>query len=214
MSYAEAKRGELSKEREEYKQFKTVLSRFVRVYNYVAQLVELSDAELENFAAFSKLLSRRLEGVSPENVDLSGIVLTHYAIKKVEGDPEGTAEPVRPITGGGGEPVDREKEFLTQLIKRKNEIFGDVSDEDTIDNLIEGASTSLFKDEKVAEQVDKNTKEQALQGDLLKVLTTKLFELRNDYKSLTDVVFKDENALVALASLLIDKRKHDFEHNK
>lgn len=214
MSYAEAKRSELSKEREEYKRFKTVLSRFVRVYNYIAQLVELSDAELENFAAFSKLLSRRLDGVTPENVDLSGIVLTHYAIKKRDGDAEGEAEPVRPITGGGGEPIDREKEFLTQIISRMNDIFGDVSDQDTQQNFVEGSYASLFKDPKVAEQVDKNTKEQALQGDLMQVLISKIFNLRNDYKDLSDVVFKDQDALAAFASLLIDKRKHDLESQK
>jgi len=154
-------------------------------------------------------LSRRLEGVAPENVDISGIVLTHYAIKKRDEDPEGEAEPVRPITGGGGEPVDREKEFLIQIIGHLNDIFGDVSDQDTRENFLEGSYKTVFSDPNVAEQVDKNTKEQALQGDLIKVLVNKIFGLRNDYKDLSDVVFKDENALVALASLLIDKRKHD-----
>jgi hypothetical protein len=78
--------------------------------------------------------------------------------------------------------------------------------------LTQGSTTSyktVFSDPNVAEQVDKNTKEQALQGDLIKVLVNKIFGLRNDYKDLSDVVFKDENALVALASLLIDKRKYD-----
>jgi type I restriction enzyme R subunit len=46
--------------------FKADLARFVRTYNYVAQLVELADAELENFAAFTKLFSKRLKGISPE----------------------------------------------------------------------------------------------------------------------------------------------------
>jgi len=63
----------------------------------------------------------------------------------------------------------------------------------------------------VAEQVDKNTKEQAMEGDLLTVLINKIFNLRNDYKDLSDVVFKDQDALAAFASLLIDKRKHDLE---
>ena len=139
-------------------------------------------------------------------------MLTHYSIKKRDGDPEGEAEPVRPITGGGSEPVDREKEFLTQIIGRMNDIFGDVSDQDTRENFLEGSYASLFKDPTVAEQVDKNTKEQAMEGDLLKVLINKIFNLRNDYKDLSDVVFKDQDALAAFASLLIDKRKHDLEN--
>ena len=46
-------------------------------------------------------------------------------------------------------------------------------------------------------------------GDLIKVLVNKVFGLRKDYKDLSDVVFKDEDALAAFASLLIDKRKHE-----
>jgi len=59
-AYAEKQRSEFATEREGLMRFKTDLARFVRTYNYVAQLLELGDAELENFAAFAKLFSKRL----------------------------------------------------------------------------------------------------------------------------------------------------------
>ncbi|MFB9570695.1 type I restriction endonuclease subunit R, partial [Saccharopolyspora hordei] len=61
--------------------FKAGLSKFGRIYAYIAQLVDLGDPELENFAAFSKPLANRLDGVPPGEVDLQGITLTGYDIK-------------------------------------------------------------------------------------------------------------------------------------
>jgi len=46
---------------------------FASTYNYVAQLLELGDAELENFAAFAKLFSKRLKGISPKQMYEDGI---------------------------------------------------------------------------------------------------------------------------------------------
>ncbi|SQC43162.1 putative type III restriction enzyme, res subunit [Klebsiella pneumoniae] len=36
--------------------FKSDLGRFCRTYSYIAQLIDFGDPELENFAAFAKLL--------------------------------------------------------------------------------------------------------------------------------------------------------------
>jgi hypothetical protein len=64
------------------------LGRFCRTYAYVAQLIDFGDPELENFAAFAKLLQKRLSGETPENVDLKGLVLTGFDIKSKEDRPE------------------------------------------------------------------------------------------------------------------------------
>lgn len=65
--------------------------------------------DLENFAAFAKLLENRLNGVPPENVDLRGIPLTGYDIKTRETDEGGkdggkTAKDdgiLKPVGAGG-----------------------------------------------------------------------------------------------------------------
>ena len=80
--------------------FKSDLARFVKHYSYMAQLIEFGDPELENFAAFAHLLSRRLKGVTPENIDLSALVLEKFKIKyDKEPLPEAfnqVLEPIRP----------------------------------------------------------------------------------------------------------------------
>ncbi len=64
--------------------FKAGLARFGRLYAYVAQLVDLGDPDLEVFAAFSKLLANRLDGVPASEIDLHGIALTGYDIVERE----------------------------------------------------------------------------------------------------------------------------------
>ncbi|WP_142881733.1 hypothetical protein, partial [Klebsiella pneumoniae] len=60
--------------------FKSDLGRFCRTYSYIAQLIDFGDPELENFAAFAKLLQKRLQHEAPETVDLTGLVLTGFDI--------------------------------------------------------------------------------------------------------------------------------------
>ncbi|TXC72134.1 hypothetical protein FSB78_15160 [Sphingomonas ginsenosidivorax] len=62
-------------------EFRTGLERFSRTYAYIAQLIELSDPDLENFSSFVKLLSSRLDGVTPDEIDLKGLALTGFEIK-------------------------------------------------------------------------------------------------------------------------------------
>lgn len=128
--YAERQRSEFATEREALMRFKTDLARFVRTYNYIAQLVELGDAELENFAAFAKLYSKRLKGISPEQIDLTGLVLANFQIRDAqEVKEEGAKYALRPIGPNEAEPSDREKEFISQIIARMNELFGEISDD-------------------------------------------------------------------------------------
>jgi len=67
--------------------------------------LERFDADLETFAAFSKLLANRLDGVPPTEIDLHGIALTGYDIAERETTSEGEDdEPptLDPVKGGGG----------------------------------------------------------------------------------------------------------------
>ncbi|MCF6356028.1 MAG: DEAD/DEAH box helicase family protein [Candidatus Polarisedimenticolaceae bacterium] len=95
---AEAQRSEYATQREGLMRFKTDLGRFVKIYNYIAQLVEVNNADLENFAAFTKLFSKRLKGVSPEQIDLVGLALAGCQInKQTDNEGEGNKDTLKPI---------------------------------------------------------------------------------------------------------------------
>lgn len=211
-AYAEKERSELTIEREQLMRFKTNLARFVRTYNYVAQLIELGDAELENFAAFAKLLAKRLKGVTPEQIDLTGLALAGYQIRK-QGDNklEGAKETLRPISANESEANDREKEFISEIISRMNDLFGDLSDDIGQRYFTSQVVDIAQSDQRVNEQVEKNTKEQALQGDLPDVVRRATVDAMQSHNELARVLLKDPQSMSDFFSLVYDLMK-DSEH--
>ena len=214
LQYAEAQRSEHATEREALMRFKTNLGRFIRIYNYIAQLIELADAELENFAAFAKLFSKRLKGVSPEQIDLTGLVLAGYQIRRQSsGDGEGEKDSLLPLIANEFDPNDREKELLTQIIARMNNLFGDISDDLGQRHFISQVVNIANRNERVKEQVEKNTKEQALQGDLPQVVRTATVDAMKSHSELARVLLKDSQNMAQFFSLVYDIMKHGEARN-
>lgn len=208
--FAEIQRSDYAKQREKLMRFKTDLARFVRVYNYIAQLVELGDAELENFAAFAKLYTKRLKGISPEQIDLNGLILAGYQLREnTDDNGEGHKDTLKPITANEADPSDREKDFISQIIARMNDLFGGVSDDvgkqHFTSHIVEIAKNNKI----VAEQVVKNTKEQALQGDLPSVVRAATVEAMKSHNDLARVLLKDPQNMMTFFSLVYDILKHD-----
>src|SRR5690606_18916940 len=103
MKQADFERKEAAHALQQLLGFKADLAKFVRTYHYVAQLIELGDPGLEGFAAFAKLLSKRLDGIAPEAIDLQGLLLTGFDIKAREDNQAESDEPevLRPMGAGG-----------------------------------------------------------------------------------------------------------------
>ena len=40
------------------------------MYEYIAQLIDFGDAELEAFSSYARLLRNRLKSINPEEIDL------------------------------------------------------------------------------------------------------------------------------------------------
>src|SRR5690606_25484150 len=168
-----------------------------------------SDAELENFAAFAKLYSKRLKGITPEQVDLSGLILTHYHIREdKEVNEEGEKYTLKPISPNETAPSDREKEFISQIIARMNDLFGDISDDVGQRHFTAQIVDIARNNTKVAEQVENNTKAQALQGDLPGVVRSATVEAMKSHNDLARVLLKDPQNMTAFFSLVYDIMKH------
>lgn len=207
--FAEIQRSEYATEREGLMRFKTNLSRFVRVYNYVAQLVELGDAELENFAAFTKLYSKRLKGISPEQIDLRGLALMNYQIRPIsDSGYEGVKAELKPIAANESDPSDREKDFITQIIARINDLFGNLSDDVGRNHFTSHIVEIAKKDVNVVDQVNNNTKAQALQGDLPGVVRGATVEAMKSHSELARSLLKDPQNMTTFFGLIYDILKH------
>lgn len=198
--------------------FKSGLARFCRTYAYIAQLIDFGDPELENFAAFARLLSKRLDGVPADRVDLKGLVLSGFDIKArtdvgIREEPEKPY--LKPVGAGGGGKAD-EPNYLKEIIDRLNRLFGEATplrDRATFVNHI----TAIAKESDVVmAQVENNNREQALKGNLPGAVQQGVVRALSSHQMLATQVLKaDRQAMSALTDLIYelirDRRMIDLE---
>lgn len=205
---AEQKRSELTKEREVLNRFKSNLGRFVRVYSYVSQLLEMSDAELENFAGFAKLLAKRLNGVPQEKIDLSGLVLKGFALKKRDMPEEANATELQPVGANTTDTTDREKQFLDQLIEQASQLFGDITPQESQLYLTFQIANEVLRNEKCVEQIDKNSREQAIRGEMSNVVKQEVVNAMSNQNTNARTLLKDSQSMEAFIGMVHDVIKH------
>jgi type I restriction enzyme R subunit len=211
----EHKRSEFAKAREALMRFKTNLSRFVRTYNYVAQLINFGDPDLENFAAFAQLLAKRLKGVSPEDIDLSGLIMTGWNIKADEMPDNSDKKPekLKGIGGNEAPPSDREKMFLSAIIERINKLFGDIAPSEDQQHFVNQVTSHTTGNELVVEQINKNTKEQTMNGDLPKVVTQSVIQAMTSHTAIANVLLKDKQVMGEFVGIVYDLVKAGHSSN-
>ncbi|MCV2362488.1 DEAD/DEAH box helicase family protein [Paucibacter sp. DJ1R-11] len=209
MTRADAQRAELSTERDKLIVFREGLNKFVRTYEYVAQLVDFGDPVLEGYASFVRLLGKRLDGVPTEHVDLGDLTLTHYRITKdgeLNGVSKAGATPyLDPITDNGlREARDRDKAYLSELIERLNQAFGkDVSDADQV-ALAVHVSEKLRANASVMDQVHNNPRDQAMKAKLPSAAVQAIVGAMNSHSTLATRLLSDEEGRKAFLDVVYE----------
>ncbi|RXZ42210.1 type I restriction endonuclease subunit R [Crenobacter cavernae] len=215
---AELERAEQARNRDALLLFKGNLSKFVRQYEYIAQLMELGYPELEALSGFARLLAKKLAGVSPEDVDLAGLQMTHFKLYETGAmdHPLGTpvaredAPTLRPLTGAGTrEPKDKLRNFLSELVERLNELFGDgISDENKLGFAVMQVGQTLRANERVMRQIEHNDKALAVQGELKTAAIKAILAARNGNQAMADQLLSGDDRLIDFLGLMYDLLKH------
>lgn len=211
---AEARRTEHTKARDELLIFSEGLAKFVRTYEYVAQLVEFGDAVMEAFAAYARLLRKRLKGITPEQVDLSGLQLTHFRIYGNEptetGWSSGEPDALDPNTGSGGrDPRDRERAYLAQLIRKLNDAFDkEISDQDKVAFAVH-VSEKVRDNATVMAQVRNNPMEQAMRADLPAAVTKAIVDALGSHQNMARRLLSDEVTRNLFLTVVYEMLKKD-----
>ncbi|MEP3784762.1 MAG: type I restriction endonuclease [Paracoccaceae bacterium] len=186
-------------------EFKAGLARFARTYSYIAQLIDLGDPDLENFASFAKLLSNRLEGIPPENVDLRGITLTGYDIKARDplvDDPE-APEPMKPIGPGGSPTPGALPLYIQEIIEKLNGIFGEATPLSDQASFVNQILAIARENDVVMAQVEKNSKEQALKGNLPGTVEAAVARAMTSHTSLATLLLQSDRQSLGLLNNVI-----------
>jgi type I restriction enzyme, R subunit len=166
------------KEKDELELFKKDLGSFVRFYEFMSQIVDYDDKDLEKLSLYARNLRPLLRELRSEDdgIDLSGVELSHYRLSIIKRqdlrlEVDG-GEGLNPGDGiGSAKPKDPKAEFLSQIIERLNELF--ITDNLTEGDLVNYAETirdKVKENSRVMNQIANNTADQAMLGDFGKAV--------------------------------------------
>ncbi|MET3351504.1 UNVERIFIED_ORG: type I restriction enzyme R subunit [Arthrobacter sp. UYEF1] len=110
--------------------FRKDLGSFIRAYDFLSQIIDYQDTDLEKRSIFYKMLARVISAENQDRttVDLSEVVMTHYKLRKQEkadlklsGD---ESIPLDPMTAAGsGSAHEMQKAKWAEIIDQMNTFF-------------------------------------------------------------------------------------------
>lgn len=212
MKQADAQRMAQAEALQKLLDFKSGLTRFGSLYTYIAQTIDLADPGLEAFASFSRLLSKRLHGVPPEQVDVSALVLTGFDIKAQE-KPGGEEPPkdevviLKPVGPGGGGPAPLPV-YLRQVIAQLNSIFGEATPLTDRVALVNHLADIVREDANTVAQIMNNPRDVAMNGNIKGTVQSALVRALGSHTGMvTHVLKNDKRALAPLVGMLYEMVK-------
>lgn len=159
--------------------FRKDLGTFVRAYEFLSQIVEYDDHDLEKLSLYARHLRPMLREslLEEDDIDLSNVDLTHYRLTKLKQQhlrlKEDAAEyKIKPGNDAGSAHANnREEAFLSAIIERLNEIFvtDGLSDRDMV-NYAYTVRDKVRENGLVMRQLANNSAEQAMLGDFSKAV--------------------------------------------
>ena len=208
---AEHELSEAGEERDALETFRKDLQSFVRTYEFLSQVIDFDDRELEQLCVFARHLHPllRTARLEDDTIDVSDLQLTHYRLTKRHereirlGEEEGdyTLDPVTDV--GSGQARDPKKERLAEIIERLNDLFGaEVDDRDKLD-WAENLADRVRRDDAVMEQARTHSDEQMMRGRYPEVLEKLVIDSMNDNEKLATEVLEREETMSAFARLVL-----------
>ncbi len=166
------------KEKDSLEIFKKDLGTFVRFYEFMSQIVDYDNKDLEKLSLYARNLQPMLREtfVEDNEIDLSGVVLSHYRLSVIRQQDlklkVNSCDQLKPGNSlGTARAKEQKEEFLSQIINRLNEIFN--KDQLTENDLVNYAYTirdKVSENAKVMKQIANNSPEQAMLGDFTKAV--------------------------------------------
>ena len=165
---------ECKKKKDELEIFKKDLGTFVRFFEFMSQIVNYDNKDLEKLSLYARNLRPMLREslLNEDDIDLQGVELSHYRLSKIKQQSLTLHETsgeynLNPGDGpGAAKAKNRQEEMLTQIINRLNELF--ITDNLTDQDLVNYACTirdKVRENTNVMLQIASNTPEQAMLGD-------------------------------------------------
>lgn len=182
---------------------------YVTGYDFLSQIVDYDDPELEKLHAFLKMLQPRLRGHDDDPILLDNAVrLAGYKlVNKRENSlnlETGKPEEIQPFGPGGGLAHEDPKAKLSEIIKKIHSLFtGKHSDPE-----IEGWFTTIVgnaaADDRMVTQAKANSsQEQFANGDFRSVLAQAVIQALTSHRSMSEQMLQDSKVFDDVAETLL-----------
>jgi len=123
---------------EQKEEFKSDIQSFCRLYSYIAQIATFSEVRWEKLYVFLRYLNKKLpkkEGSSvsiKDDVDLESLRIQYISESRLS--LEQKKGELDPLSDGKSTQQEEDKELLSEIIRRVNEVFGiELTKEDQLD---------------------------------------------------------------------------------
>ncbi len=173
--------------------FKAKAKGFNRMYGFLASILPFSNAEWEKFSIFLHFLIPKLPAPKEEDLSrgvLEAIDMDSYRVEKqaemaiVLADQDAEVDPV-PTAVGGSKP-EPELDYLSNIIREFNDLFGNIgwTDEDKIRQVIAEELPARVMADKAYQNAKKNSDEQNARIEHDRALEKVLIGLLSDHTEL------------------------------
>lgn len=192
--------------------FRKKLRKYCSAYNYISQIIDLGEPDLEVFYGFAKLLAHRIQNTPIEEIDISNLVLSDYRVNALDiqtGNDSSDAEKpgLKPMRAGN-KGKSSKKESLKVIISKLNEVFGDDVSPVTGARVVNAIADYVAADDISRIQIRNSTNsKQAIiaDGRMENIIKLAAIALKNnEFASLADKILVDPQAWKPLADVIFD----------
>ncbi len=204
--WAVAMEGQDSQALDELRTFRKDCGSYVRLYDFMSQVVDFGTSDLEKLAEFLRQLARLLPSDNPGgDADISGLELRRVrqidqgrADIGLSGDQDTPGLSGITGVGSGVSRPDPQQELLSEVVARINSLFGAEFADPQIEGFVIAAAGMAEEDQRIADQIDHNAVDQFLASP----------ELR---ETLTDAAVLNEGAFGKLTGALTGENERADE---
>ncbi len=199
--------------------FKKDLGSFTRFYEFMSQILDYDDRELEKLSLFARYLRPMLREklVQEDEIDLDNVAMSHFRLSKIrqqdiklQQDEDAGLEPGSDT--GTATAKDKKEEFLSQILARLNDLFvtDNLSDGDMI-NFFAATTDKVAENASVMSQIRNNSAERALLGDFPGVFARAVMECDEAHKDMVTQYLSNPQLAAELQQMVVEQLKAKAE---
>lgn len=207
---------ECKKEKDALEIFKKDLGTFVRFYEFMSQIVDYDNKDLEKLSLYARNLRPMLREslIDEDDIDLNNVVLSHYRLSEIRRQDLKLKEDageykLKPGEGfGTAKPKDIKEAFMSQIITRLNELFitAQLTDKDLV-NYVYTIRDKVSENKLVMMQIANNTPEQAMLGDFPKAVDDAVMDSSEVHQNQMMQLLSDPLKAAGFARVVFDLLK-------